>query len=583
MSSTDYQQFRKNKDNKKSSSFRNDTEVESTTTTSTHTYSYSSRKELNLLTDLSLLDNELIQLIAKRTHMISKLPKTGTIAYEKQLRISWEKNATTISKDSLFIKDFFSLLQEIELSSETIEQISAFCLNPKIKPINVILPLPSCFRTTQLYMALATFSRTEYVLEHVLLNDPVIECLKALNQIGASFRWEKPDYIIYKQPAVEKRTSSPIDTVIHVGNDPLSLYLVVFLTVIRQARIKFIGKTSLKLANFASLRHFLPTLGARLINVIPGQEGLPIRVESPALLPSEVIIPENLHPDAVIALFMSTPGWDKKVTIVLEHHPKSHDIANEVIPLLNSCNIKTNVFTSGIATSSICVTPGEVTLPKQITMNTYSIGAATLLALPAFVGGSMVLKKSPGQITTTLKPVNDLLTNFGLEVTDSLETVNSRYLEKHICKPLCNDFLNVPDTLFPLAFTLYLIHIIKEKKDTLLPLPNDIDLITIDSFLAQLGIVRTDSKLKGTTPLQIPWTSPSANWGMAFSLAAFLRPQLKLNNPGCIEALFPNYWKYYNNIHRLDDSTQCTQKISEKNIDHDLIQTPSRRRIIAEL
>ena len=47
------------------------------------------------------------------------------------------------------------------------------------------------------------------------------------------------------------------------------------------------------------LVHFLPLLGARLTSVVPGQEGLPARLESSAMLPSDVAVPAELPADAL--------------------------------------------------------------------------------------------------------------------------------------------------------------------------------------------------------------------------------------------------------------------------------------------
>ena len=80
----------------------------------------------NVLTNLLSLDKEIITLLAKRAHLLSKLPKTGLSAHEKQLRISWEKSVTMLSKDPQFTRQLFTLIQGIEVIPEAIEQISAF-------------------------------------------------------------------------------------------------------------------------------------------------------------------------------------------------------------------------------------------------------------------------------------------------------------------------------------------------------------------------------------------------------------------------------------------------------------------------
>lgn len=535
---------------------------------------------LHVLEDLCSLDSELIQLIGKRIRMLSKLPKTGLSNYEKTLRTSWEKNTTTISNDPCFIRQLFNLLQELEVSKEAMEQAYAFSLTPKNKPVQVCLPLPTCFRITQLYMALAACSGAEGKLQPVLLNDPVIECLKALNQAGASLRWEEEGYITFnKTTPFTNVTTLPIDKVIHIGGDSLSLYLLIFLTVIRQARIKFIGKSSLKLTSVSQLRNFLPLLGARLTNTIPKQEGLPIRIEASAMLPSKIIIPKELPKDAVVALFMATPGWDKEITIKFADHPEATAITHEVFPLLQRCHISVKKIYEGETFLGICVTPSPVVLPKNPHIEAYILATANLLALPLFTGGTVTLQKSPQQDTTNLHEALELLTQAGLTITETTETLCSNYNKDRTIESTLTDLSTVSDELFPLALTISMIPVIKAKSGKIPHLPDHADILLIESYLAQLGLSHIETQLKKTIPTQNPWASPSANWGLALSLAAFLRPQIKLSNPGCVESLFPRYWRIYNNLSTPENLIPPIQKHKEQT--QHIEKTSSRRRIMA--
>ncbi|MBZ3892643.1 5-enolpyruvylshikimate-3-phosphate synthase [Lawsonia intracellularis] len=537
----------------------------------------------NVLTNLLSLDKEIITLLAKRAHLLSKLPKTGLSAHEKQLRISWEKSVTMLSKDPQFTRQLFTLIQGIEVIPEAIEQISAFCLSPKNKPVNIVLPIPSCFRTTQLNIAMAVCSNSEGTLQHVLLNDPIIECIKAFNQLGASLHWEESGCIICSNPNFTRKhykKSIQIDTVIHIGNDTLSLYLLIFFIATCPARVKFIGKNSLKLADFSPLRKFLPMIGSRLINIIPGQDGLPIRIESSAILPSEIIIPTDLPVDAVIALFIAATRWDKELLIDIKEHPNVTYILDKIIPLFEQWQIPFQKIIFNKQVTAISITPNKITFPENPMIGTYVPGTATLLALPAFVGGTVTLKRQYQQHTDICLLI-EVLTQFGLNITETADTICCTGRQIGLTSSSLN-IKTLPKELFPLILTLLCIPLLKSETNLLPELPDYVDESILDSYLAQLGLVRMGSKVKLISPTQTPWTSPSDTWGLAISLAAFLRPQIKLSNPGCVEAIYPNYWKIYNKLPTGDYTMQSSKKYSPTPVELSETKKVNRRRIITE-
>jgi hypothetical protein len=70
------------------------------------------------------------------------------------------------------------------------------------------------------------------------------------------------------------------------------------------------------------------------------------------------------------------------------------------------------------------------------------------------------------------------------------------------------------------------------------------------------------------------WSSPDANWTMAFAMLAFLKRSIKLSNPGNITDLMPSFWTFYNG---LPEPTMMRKPKQEANSDQ-----PKRRRIIAQ-
>ena len=257
-----------------------------------------------LIAELRELDRDLIKMIARRSRMLTRLPNAGTSDHERELRTSWEENAAAVSRDPKLIRQIFALLQEVEVAPADMEQPSAFNLAPARKTLAVDLPAPASDRLPRVRMVLAASGAAECTLHGVPLNGPVMECLKGLNQVGARLRWEEDGRILCQggEP-VSGYSKSILDKVVHVGDDPFNLYLMLFQMVTRPARLKIIGESGLKFVDLAPIRHFLPLLGARLTSVVPGQEGLPARLESSAMLPSEVAVPAELPADALEAQF----------------------------------------------------------------------------------------------------------------------------------------------------------------------------------------------------------------------------------------------------------------------------------------
>ncbi len=529
-----------------------------------------------LITELCAMDKKIALLLAKRIQIYNNLQGVNPKNHEKILRKSWEDFVQGFSKDHKFVHQLFILLQHLEISHDSLQNMLAFSLKPKQLPINIDLELPSCLYTTKLYLALAVCSGSEGTFHNIVINTPIIECIKTLKQMGAELIWEKTGTILCKKPLPPKtQYKQPIDKVIHVGDDNLLLYLLIFLAVLRPARIKFIGNISLKLTDFSLLRNFLPQLGARLTNTIHGQDGLPLRIEASAILPEVIHLPKDFPVDAAIALFVTLAGWDKKVTVYINKHPEAEKIMQTVVPILTACTIPIQITSQDNMSMSLQVTPATASI-QNISTDTYAPPAAALLALPLFTGGTITLKKKPHQTTHNLQPMLHILKQTGLTITESDSHITSKQEQS---KPFnITDLSNIHDELFPLAFTVALIPIIKNQNNQLPKLPQTIKRAVLESYLERLGLRLFDKKIVVGEKNTLPWISPSISWSLAFSLAAFLCSDLKLSNPESVETYFPQYWKIYNTLPFMQNKPQPPETPPETTITTIL----PRRRIITK-
>lgn len=547
-----------------------------------------------LLAELKSLDQELLKLIAKRTRMLGRLPNIGTSDHERELRTSWEQNATALSRDPRLIRQLFALLQEVEVIPADMEQPVAFTLSPACKPVQITLPAPVSDRLPRLQMVLAAGSAGVCTLTNVPINDPVIECLKALNQVGANLRWEEDGRILCQEGIpVAGQTKTILNKVIHVGDDSLNLYLMLFMMATRPARLKIIGESGLKFVDLAAVRHFLPLLGARLTNMVPGQEGLPVRLESSALLPSELVVPAALPDDAVTALLMATPGWDREVTIRLGEHPAGQRILGEALPILQKAGMQITVKEHSEpgkeSVLDVVILPGKV-VPQPESLLDLPVAVA-LLAMPAFVGGSVCLRgaweATEQRQKTECEAVRKLFADLGLSLEGSNDAVRINVAagagddaaggkKQELSLKTLTDISWLTPELFPFGLVLSLLSVLQRKGGTLPALPEKTDMVLVDSFLQQLGLAREGMALTLMEPSSAPWASPSLHWALALSLAAFMRPQLRLSNPGIVLSRLPYYWNVYN--------TLPTPSLAPKAEEETPVSSgrPARRRVLAQ-
>ena len=538
-----------------------------------------------LIAELRELDRDLIKMIARRSRMLTRLPNAGTSDHERELRTSWEENASAVSRDPKLIRQIFALLQEVEVAPADMEQPSAFNLAPARKALAVELPAPASDRLPRVRMVLAASGATECTLHGVPLNGPVMECLKGLNQVGARLRWEEDGRILCQggEP-VSGYNKSILDKVVHVGDDPFNLYLMLFQMVTRPARLKIIGESGLKFVDLAPIRHFLPLLGARLTSVVPGQEGLPARLESSAMLPSDVAVPAELPADALEALLVATAGWERDVTVDLSGHAEGRNIVSKVLPILQSAGIKASL-TDTEDTLSLHVVPGKAQFSDELLPGINVVAAATLLAMPAFVGGSVKLSgrwEATGDARSG-DAVKGLFSKLGVNLSVADGELSASFGEGIAeGEPLpspnpVDDLTGLPSALLPLGLALSLIPAVRAKGGVMPKLPESVDKVLVESFLNQLGLSCEDGRLVSIEPSTTPWASPTVQWALALSLAAFLRPNIKLSNPGIVTNYLPVYWNIYNTL----PTPSMTRKAQEEETAPAANSRPARRRVLA--
>jgi 5-enolpyruvylshikimate-3-phosphate synthase len=521
------------------------------------------------------IDKDILKLLLRRHNLIKRMHnEKGYMdsAEEKTLRASWQTAVARISKDARLSSHFFSLMQDVEflprpaparndappddgdeaaLAAAACAQREearrqAFNLAPAQKPARLVMRAPFACRTTRAWLMLAAATGCPVHLAPCLMNDPIVDFLKALNQAGASLTRE--------DDGVTARKTDPLgapDKVLHVGDSAWNFFLLLAHYLGRPSRAKFSGETALKLADFSATRRFLPALGARLAPVVPKSDGLPVRVECSGLLPDVAALPADAPPELAEAVLLAAPLYAKPLTLDLAAHPRQALILARVLPILREVGARVTV-----ENAAAHVVPGPLCLPALPALPLEPELANFVLALPLVLGGEArlagVWPQWPGA-DAALK----LLQSLGLALSGNNGEIYVR------AKPLQNACLEKLPEDFPAEWTPLLTALAAcatlRGGNGRLPEALGRD-ASVEGFLRAAGLeITADGRTRklersdltepsepgesNGTPV---WNAPAPAWALALALAACVNPHLKLGNPGCVTELYPAFWSLYN-------------------------------------
>lgn len=524
-------------------------------------------------------DEELLRLVMRRARLLAKLRVGDRLDpdLEKALRVSWEEKTARLTRDARLARDLFQLLQAVEPLSRAEEEQAFFNLAPARKPVAVDMPAPADAAAARCWMALAAASGLTTSLDRVPLTDAVVDAVKVFNQMGGQLWWEEDGTILSRGGTGLARG---MDKVLHVGDDAFNLWLVIALSLNMPSRLKITGGSSLRFLDLAPLRHFLPELNARLTNVVPGHDGLPIRLECAGILPDTVALPGDLPPDFLSALLLAAPFREHPGRFVLpENGPAARPpLLDTVLTVLDEAGAR--VTREG---QILTVAPGVSSLPEhpRLPMNTL-LGAA-LLALPVLAGGRTRLEGLWAS-TRHAALAERLLVRAGLDLARGTDDIRSSRPENAVSQaPDADDLRAVaaeaPD-LLPLAALLAAVAARNGQSVRLSGMPAG-EAGALEAFLARLGLAPDEegalkplpeSAGAEAAPLSA-WLAPSAPWAVALALGAFLKPNLRLGNPGVLTDLFPAFWTLYNTLPAPEFGRKKPEPVDAK---------PPRRRIIAQ-
>lgn len=500
----------------------------------------------SLREEIASLDQDLLRLLLKRYNLISKLRQKGYIPPEdeKYLREKWQDSVARISRDAELSSRFFSLLQEISFLPRPEDKVqgvnpskSAFLLKPVKKKFDFSLKVPVATHSACAWAYMAAASGQELQIAPAPDNGPTRDCLNGFGQMGARIHRDNGRLEIV--PGTPMGTP---DRVLYAGESEFNFFLFLAHYLGRPSRVKISGEKILKYSDYSSLTRFLPSLGARMVHVIPKSVALPVRLECSGLLPPGMIAERSLPPQFLEAMLLAAPFYEKPFAIDFSDYPDRERIFARVLPVLEQCGV---VF--AVDGGAVGVNPGSVLVPADPDLPMDPLLAAFLLALPEASGGVARLsghcpdwqefKVLEECFALTGKRLNASQQGISIEADTPLDKLE---LPGHLISRLLpwQKVLTVC-----LACCAVLRGGRASLPDKLLESNESIDFVRACGLRLVGNILTTaDSELKPPV-----WNAPDGAWALALSVCACAaKKSLALGNPGIAGEVWQPFWNWYN-------------------------------------
>lgn len=495
-------------------------------------------------------DQEILRLLMRRSNLLAKMRVNGRLpaSDEKFLREAWQNDVARVSHDPELSGRFFTLMQQVTFLPKPCAQKEAdalpgsqrrdaFNLAPPKRPVNIALTAPLSGWQTSAWLYLASQAGQSLRLAPCLQNDELVDLVKSLAQMGAG--------ITREDDAILCRSATPLatpDKVLHAGSSELNFFIILAHYLGHHSRVKITGESSLQLADFTALRNFLPTLGARMVNIVPRSAGLPARIESSGQLPPGIRAPADLPVNFIEALLLAAPGYQAPFAVDLSLRPDSQRILAHIMPLLESCGA---IF--ALSDSTLSIEPSGLAIPNAPALAVEQEVAAFLLAFAAALGGKVKLK---GQWPTWPDAVL-----FWEQIAKKGFLASPAALEANFVKPIPSITWQEAGSLseWQIAFMTSLAACVcLNNGQADLPIQfreNE----HVQDFLRVAGLaILEDGSLKaGDTYDGMAWNAPTPAWAFALALAASCRKGRAgwpLGNPGIVTELWPPFWSIYNGL-----------------------------------
>lgn len=502
------------------------------------------------------IDRDILRLLMRRHNLLRRMYNAkGHLdpAEEKFLREAWEAAASRLSRDPRLSSRFFTLMQEVEFlprpDEEPAEKRPAFNLAPASAPVRLSMRAPLACRVTRAWLYLAAAAGQPLRLSPCLMNDPIVDCVKMLNQLGAALTREGSGVSVLPAPPL----GTP-DKVIHVGDSAWNFYMMLGHFLGRPSRAKFIGDASLRLADFSVARRFVGQMGARMVQAVPRCDGLPVRLECSGVLPDSVRLPADAPVELAEGLLLAAPFYAQPLSLDLTDLAQRDMLLTRILPVLQQAGA--DVHQTGTV---LRVVPSRLSIPQHPDLPLEAELGMGLLALAPALGGSVRLE-GRWPATPDAQAGLDWLRLLGMAPACEHGAVSLSMDAPLTTLPAVALPPAFPACWQPLVLAMAALAALRSGTASLpRELLHDETFRTdAESFFHALQLrLDEDATLHRSdatdtdTPQGRGWNAPTPVWAMALAIAACARgprQQVRLGNPGDITALFPAFWQLYNSL-----------------------------------
>lgn len=530
------------------------------------------------------LDEKLLHILAERTRLAVEAG-TMPVRVEQEMRAFWDSQAQRHKLKPTVLRQMLALANSLalDLAHRSADKIMRLPQAPG--PFSLDARGLGSPLHTRLWALLAAAAGQDITLSPVVLSDPLVELVKALNQAGGNLSWET-ETIRNRMPGSPKRAGLEFEGAkVFAGHDSLNLYLLLALAIGHPGSCRFSGGAELKMLDLASFNGpVFSKLGARVAPVTPSSRGLPARVEAGGTMTDTLELPADCPPDLALALTTMAWTYEAGLTLVYGGQPALAQAVNLGAGILAEAGINAEVHDDRVT-----VPPMKPSLPKTPPAQLDPVSTLSLLALVRVVGDGKAQAESSVRLTGHLAKTQavsaglNALEAVGLKVELTDDAVSATVgAGPESVRLECPE----PDVV-PLAAGLAA----SAPRGATLVLP-EIEAPAVEAILRDAGKAVTVSTQDGTTTLDIspgsmaepgtPVVAPSPAWAMALSLFNFTLPPdmgLALANPGVMTELWPGYWALLGRLATPGKRITSLTKPQDED-DTDDGQSKRRRRIV---
>lgn len=499
----------------------------------------------SLTEELVDLDRDLAHMLAKRTRLLRIAASTrhdkglplADPNQERRMRRAWDEVASMQGLDVRPLRQIFTLANGLAYATAVKPESGSrkFILNAQIEGQDIELPGPRSRVRTQLFTALAAAAGAECTMEPVVLNDALIELVKAFNKAGGALGWEG-ESVLCKGGSLDMAGKT-----VHAGGDPLNLFLLIALAMPQVGRTTFTGGTPLKLLDLTGAAHVLAGMGVRLTPIEPHLSGAPVRLESAGMTTGACKLPEDFPVDLALAMALAGPTYPQGLSMTWDEGFAGAEALAHAVDLLAACGVDAE-----LAEGSFSVPRAELAVPAAMDRETVHLDpelCASLLALARMGASKVTLTGSWPAGDPQADAVADMLRASGVELEVSASGVSAvagQWPEKLD--------LDATRGFFELAVALGL----AAPGDARIAVGEDEDTATAEDLAGRMGafarvkpgrvvIVGDGAHNKWADPMR-PWPSPSPEWSLGLTLASTTVNGATLANPGGLAEVWPGFW-----------------------------------------